>query len=109
MLEPGLSNRWCGKPRNTHQPGNVRVPRSGVTAFDVLYDTLREHGHRPGLHIIADRTGAVERAWLTAAGVGALGGDAEHAARLYVEAGAALTADEPLRDELRRLRPLLAA
>jgi methanogenic corrinoid protein MtbC1 len=74
-----------------------------VTAFDVLYDTLREHGHRPSLHIIADARGSVERTWLTAAGVGALGGDADQAARLYVEAGAALTADEPLRAELRRL------
>jgi methanogenic corrinoid protein MtbC1 len=79
-----------------------------VTPFAVLYDTLREHGHRPGLHIIADGSGDVERTWLTAAGVGALGDDADHAARLYVEAGAALTADEPLRAELRRLAPELA-
>jgi hypothetical protein len=74
-----------------------------VATFDVLYDTLRQHGHRPALHIIADHRRTVERTWLTAAGVGALGDDAEHAARVYLVAGAALTDDEPLRAELRRL------
>ncbi len=71
-----------------------------MPACDVLYDTLRDHGHRPALHIITDRDSTV---WLTAAGVGALGEDAEHAARVYLEAGASLTEDEPLRVELRRL------
>jgi hypothetical protein len=80
-----------------------------VTAFDVLYDTLREHGHRPGLHILADDRGSVDSTWLTGAGLGALGHDAEHAARLYVEAGAGLATDAPLRAELRRLESELAA
>lgn len=73
--------------------------------FPVLYDVLKSHGHRPALHLVADpsRDGGYRRAWLSAAGFGALGHSIDHAARLYAQAGAALAADPQLRATLRRL------
>ena len=75
--------------------------------YDLLFDTLRSHGHRPGLHLVGDGE-EHRRAWLNAAGFGALGHSIEHAARLYVQAGGSLAADPALRDELRRLDASLA-
>ena len=74
-----------------------------------LYDVLRAHGHRPGLMLVPGAASGRRRAWLTAAGFGALGEDVEHAARLYVHAGGSLAGDAGLRDELRRMDDLLAA
>jgi hypothetical protein len=75
--------------------------------YALVYDTLRRHGHRPGLHLVTEAPGT-GRAWLNAAGFGALGHSIDHAARLYVQAGGALAADPALRDELRRLDASLA-
>jgi hypothetical protein len=76
--------------------------------YDLLYDTLRRHGHRPGLHLLGDGIGD-RRAWLNAAGFGALGHSVDHAARLYVQAGGSLAADPSLREDLRRLDAQLIA
>jgi hypothetical protein len=77
---------------------------AGDTLFPVLYDVLRAHGHRPGLHLVADRDGAGHRrAWLSAAGFGALGHSVDHACRLYIQAGVTLAKDPDLRITLRRL------
>lgn len=76
--------------------------------YPLLYDTLVRHGHRPGLHVVADQLGR-GRAWLNAAGFGALGSSIEHAARLYVQAGGSLAADPELRAELQRIDRMLAA
>ena len=73
------------------------------TLFPTVYDLLRAHGHRPGLHLVSDQDSGHRRAWLSAAGFGALGHSIEHAARLYVQAGTCLAADPGLRIELRRL------
>lgn len=73
--------------------------------FPQVFDLLRAYGHRPGLHLVRDpenREG-YRRAWLSAAGFGALGQSIEHASRLYVEAGASLARDPQLRSALRRL------
>ena len=74
--------------------------------FPVVFDLLRAYGHRPGLHLVIDRDDeerGYRRAWLSAAGFGALGHSIEHAARLYVDAGATLAKDPELRARLRRL------
>ena len=72
--------------------------------FSLVYDLLRAHGHRPGLHLVRDTDApGHRRAWLSAAGFGALGHSIEHAARLYVQAGASLAKDPRLRAELRRI------
>jgi hypothetical protein len=74
------------------------------TLFPTVYDLLRAHGHRPGLHLVtAEGEDGHRRAWLSAAGFGALGHSIEHAARLYVQAGSSLAADPQLRVELRKL------
>jgi|tagenome__1003787_1003787.scaffolds.fasta_scaffold18744835_2 hypothetical protein len=75
--------------------------------YALLYDTLVRHGHRPGLHVVADHVGR-GRAWLNAAGFGALGHSIDHAARLYVQAGGSLAADPELRAELQRIDRMLA-
>jgi hypothetical protein len=75
--------------------------------YALLYDTLVRHGHRPGLHFVGDGVGR-GRAWLNAAGFGALGHSIEHAARLYVQAGGSLAEDPDLRAELRRIDAMLA-
>lgn len=75
--------------------------------YALLYDTLRRHGHRPGLHLVTQAPGD-GRAWLNAAGFGALGHSIDHAARLYVQAGGSLAADPALRDDLRRMDAQLA-
>jgi hypothetical protein len=75
--------------------------------YALLYDTLRRHGHRPGLLLVDGSCGAA-RAWLNAAGFGALGHSIEHAARLYVQAGSALASDPALRDDLRRMDAMLS-
>ena len=75
--------------------------------YALLYDTLVRHGHRPGLHLVGDSLGR-GRAWLNAAGFGALGHSIEHAARLYVQAGGSLAADPGLRAELQRIDAMLA-
>jgi hypothetical protein len=76
----------------------------GDSLFPVLFDILRAHGHRPGLHLVADRDGSgCRRAWLSAAGFGALGHSIDHACRLYVQAGVTLAKDPELRITLRRL------
>jgi hypothetical protein len=80
--------------------------RDGLYAL--LFDMLREHGYRPSLHLVESATGGAPRAWLSAAGFGALGHSVDHAARLYVQAGGSLAADPGLRDELRRLGEMLA-
>jgi hypothetical protein len=74
--------------------------------YALLYDTLRRHGHRPGLSLVGDDDR--RRAWLNAAGFGALGHSIDHAARLYVQAGATLASDAALREDLRRLGAMLA-
>jgi hypothetical protein len=74
--------------------------------YALLYDTLVRHGHRPGLHLLGDQLGR-GRAWLNAAGFGALGHSIDHAARLYVQAGGSLASDPVLRAELRRLDAML--
>lgn len=72
--------------------------------FPVVFDLLRAHGHRPGLHLVEDRAGAAApRVWLSAAGFGALGHSIDHACRLYVQAGSTLAKDADLRAALRRL------
>ena len=73
--------------------------------FPQVFDLLRTYGHRPALHLVADRDARVghRRAWLSAAGFGALGHSIEHASRLYVEAGSSLARDPELRSALRRL------
>jgi hypothetical protein len=86
-----------------------RTPEYAAGLYARLYDLLRAHGQRPGLHLVAGPGDGHRRAWLTAAGFGALGEDVEHAARLYVQAGGALAGDPGLRDELRRLDALLAS
>jgi hypothetical protein len=83
------------------------APAQGL--YSLLYDVLREHGHQPGLHLVPDPDGGHRRAWLSAAGFGALGHSIEHAARLYVQAGATLATDAELRSELRRIGEMLAA
>lgn len=81
--------------------------------YPQVYDLLRAYGHRPSLHLVADRGGVAgghRRAWLSAAGFGALGRSIEHATRLYVDAGSTLARDPELRSALRRLattRPAL--
>ncbi|MEA2293001.1 MAG: hypothetical protein QOE86_640 [Solirubrobacteraceae bacterium] len=75
--------------------------------YALLYDTLIRHGHRPGLHLTGDQLGR-GRAWLNAAGFGALGHSIDDAARLYVQAGGSLASDPALREELRRLDEMLA-
>jgi hypothetical protein len=75
--------------------------------YALVYDTLVRHGHRPGLHLVGDPLGR-DRAWLNAAGFGALGHSIEHAARLYVQAGGSLAADPELRADLRRIDQMLA-
>lgn len=70
--------------------------------FPAVYDALRAHGHRPDLHLVDD-SGTGQRAWLNAAGFGALGQSVEHACRLYVQAGTTLAKDPELRTTLRRL------
>jgi hypothetical protein len=70
--------------------------------YPVVYDVLRAHGHRPGLHLVAEGEGR-QRAWVSAAGFGALGHSIEHACRLYVQAGVTLAKDPELRASLRRL------
>jgi hypothetical protein len=74
--------------------------------YPLLYDMLVQHGHRPGLHVVGDECGR-GRAWLNAAGFGALGHSIEHAARLYVQAGRSLATDPALRAQLRRLDEML--
>lgn len=71
--------------------------------YPVVYDLLRAHGHRPGLHLVGDERSGDGRAWLSAAGFGALGHSIEHACRLYVQAGGTLAKDPELRVRLRRL------
>jgi hypothetical protein len=71
--------------------------------YPALYDTLRAHGHRLGLHLVSDGRRGHRRVWLSGAGFGALGHSIEHAARLYVRAGSSLAADADLRSDLRRL------
>lgn len=71
--------------------------------FPAVYDVLREHGHRPALQLVGDGASGHRRAWLSAAGFGALGHSIEHACRLYVQAGATLACDPGLRVSLRRL------
>jgi hypothetical protein len=73
--------------------------------FPVLYDVLRAFGHRPGLRLLPDGAdgAARERAWLSGAGLGALGHSIEHASRLYIQAGSSLASDPELRAALRRL------
>jgi hypothetical protein len=76
--------------------------------FAVVYDLLRRHGHRPGLHLVREMDAdGHRRAWLSAAGFGALGHSIEHAARLYVQAGGSLATDPELREELRRIGRML--
>ena len=82
-------------------------PAQGLYAR--LYDILREHGHQPGLHLVPDVESGHRRAWLSAAGFGALGHSIEHAAKLYVQAGATLATDAALRHELRRIGEMLTA
>jgi hypothetical protein len=78
--------------------------------FAVVYDLLREHGHRPSLHLVSELDGdGHRRAWLSAAGFGALGHSIEHAARLYVQAGGSLATDPDLRAELRRVGRMITA
>src|SRR3954452_19347682 len=77
--------------------------------YVLVYDLLREHGHHAGLHLVPAPDGGHRRAWLSAAGFGALGHSIEHAARLYVQAGATLATDLELRDELRRIGEMLTA
>jgi hypothetical protein len=71
--------------------------------YEAVFDILRKHGHRPGLHLVRHPVDGHRRAWLSAAGFGALGEDIEEAARLYLRAGQALASDEWLREELRGL------
>jgi hypothetical protein len=71
--------------------------------YDQLFDTLRARGHRPGLHLVPDASGGVRRAWLDAAGFGALGDSIEQAAAAYARTGGSQLADPELRDDLRRL------
>lgn len=78
-------------------------PGSDSGIFPVVYDVLRAHGHRPGLHLVGDGASDRPRAWLSAAGFGALGHSIEHASRLYVQAGTTLARDPELRSSLRRL------
>ncbi len=77
--------------------------------YPLLYDALRARGHRPTLHLVPGADGGHRRAWLSAAGLGALGTTIEHAARLYVQAGASLVSEPSLRDELARIAGMLGA
>jgi len=86
-----------------------RTPERVDGLYARLYDLLRAHGHRPGLMLVPGAGFGHRRAWLTAAGFGALGEDVEQAARLYVHAGGSLAGDAGLRDELRRLDARLPA
>jgi hypothetical protein len=89
-------------------PGEEAERADGL--FALVYDVLRDHGHRPSLHLVRDLEGdGHRRAWLSAAGFGALGHSIEHAARLYVQAGGSLATDAELRAELRRVGRMIAA
>jgi hypothetical protein len=61
------------------------------------------------MHLVRDDQRGHRRVWLSGAGFGALGHSIEHAARLYVQAGATLATDAELRSELRRIGEMLAA
>lgn len=78
------------------------APGSGGL-FPVVYDLLRAHGHRPGLHLLVEDAEGARRAWVSGAGFGALGHSIEHACRLYVQAGVTLAKEPALRAALRRL------
>lgn len=73
--------------------------------YPLVYDLLRAFGHHPSLHLVPSSSGSTghRRAWLSAAGFGALGQSIEHAANLYLAAGATLARDPDLRSALRRL------
>jgi|SoiMethySBSTD1v2_1073268.scaffolds.fasta_scaffold3272568_2 hypothetical protein len=86
-----------------------RKPERVDGLYARLYDVLRAHAHRPGLTLVPGAECGHRRAWLTAAGFGALGEDVEQAARLYVHAGGSLAGDAGLRDALRRLDERLPA